>query len=532
MRNRSVKWLNGSARIKPFELRIFAPYLLAIGCLVSAAFAQSPVVTYITKVALDVESDIYVDTLVTDERMHVVSKKIRIALAPRSTITESERYLIVSNARPRNESTSMLYRAYINGNAKNDWKKLPQQSFRILHFPFDCLLIDTSLQAGDKLTLEFRLASSQKIIQRCIFAREIITPEIQQYREKKGNDRVNDSILAKSLHQTGVMQKDFIKPANDRISIKAGNRLELLLKNHSLNRDSSVQYRLCNTGKITDTTWKNSGHLLTLANLPANDSFFLQLRYEGMSSVKQYKITVAPFWFQRSWATVVFVILAILFFIITPYFFRQRSLRNQKEKRQRNEAQLKNAQSQLNPHFIFNALNSIDALVHAGENEKATAYLADFSDMMRNTLRNGDIVFTNLSEDIAMLEKYIRIEQLRFDFKYVIIIDQKINTTEIEFPPMLLQPAVENAVKHGVAGMGNIGLIAIIISRSDHDLVITIKDNGHKKYPQKTKGTGHGIVFTKERINSLHKLYKHEIDYQLEYLPGETLVRFHFKNWL
>jgi two-component system LytT family sensor kinase len=152
--------------------------------------------------------------------------------------------------------------------------------------------------------------------------------------------------------------------------------------------------------------------------------------------------------------------------------------------------------------------------------------------MMRNTLRNGDIVFTNLSEDIAMLEKYIRIEQLRFDFQYTIAIDPNIDTHATEFPPMLLQPAVENAVKHGVSGMGNMGLIAIAISQVGNDLVITIKDNGNKKHPQKSKGTGHGIVFTKERISFLHKLYKHEIDYQMDYLTGETVVRFHFKNWL
>jgi heme exporter protein D len=507
-------------------------YLLGMSCFIAPVSGQVPVATYVAKVPLVIESKIYVDTLVNDELMHLVSERVRIALAPRSTLTESERYLVVSSPVHRSEFPGICYRVYINALAKSGWKKLPVQPSSTLYFPFDCLLADTALQPGEQLVLEFRFASSPTVIQRCAFARELIIPEIQQYREKTQDDRATDSILAKALKHTGVMQKQFAKPLNNRIAIKAGNRLEMVLQNHSLNKDSSIQYRLCHTGRAMDTVWKTSGHLLTLANLPANDSFLLEMKYEGLAPVKQYKIAVAPFWFQRSWATVVFVIAAILLFIVSPYLIRQRRLRSEKEKRQRDEEQLRNAQSQLNPHFIFNALTSIDALVHEGKNEKATAYLSDFSDMMRNTLRNGDIVFTSLSEDIAMLEKYIRIEQLRFDFRYAINIDPQIDTDSIEFPPMLLQPAVENAVKHGVSGMGSMGLILIGISRVGSDLVITIKDNGHKKHPAKSKGTGHGIVFTKERISSLFKLYKHEIDYRMDYLPNETLVHFHFKNWL
>jgi heme exporter protein D len=503
-----------------------------MSCFIAPVSAQLPVATYVAKVPLVIESKIYVDTLVNDELMHLVSERVRIALAPRSTLTESERYLVVNNPVERNASSDIRYRMYVGTQAKGQWKKLPVQPASTLYFPFDCLLADAVLQTGQQLVLEFRFASSSQIIQRCAFARELIIPDIQQYREKKQDDRATDSILAKALKHTGVMQKQFLRPVNNRIAIHAGNRLEMVLQNHSLNRDSSIQYRLCNTGRVTDTLWKTSGHLLTLANLPANDSFLLEMRYEGLAPIKQYKIAVAPFWFQRSWATVMFVFAAVLLFIVSPYLLRQRRLRNEKEKRQRDEKQLKNAQSQLNPHFIFNALNSIDALVHEGKNEKATAYLADFSDMMRNTLRNGDIVFTSLSEDMAMLEKYIRIEQLRFDFRYVIDIDPQIDTDSIEFPPMLLQPAVENAVKHGVSGMGSLGLIVIDIRHEGNDLVITIKDNGHKKHPAKSKGTGHGIVFTKERISSLYKLYKHEIGYQMEYLPKETLVHFYFKNWL
>lgn len=513
-------------------MKTIVSYLLVFTFLVLRTTAQVPVVTYVTKVALGVESKLYVDTLVSDELMQVISEKIRIALAPRNTLTVSERYLIVSNAGHSNRHAEMLYSVFIDSNAKSAWKKLPAQLSSPSYFPFNCLLVDTSLQPGSKLTLQFRLASAPEIIQQCAFERKEITPEIQQYRQKSGNDRTTDSILANALKQTGIMQNGFAKPVGSTIEMKAGNRLELLLKTRSLNNDSSIHFRLCGTAKPADTTWKKSGHLLTLTNLPANDSFFLEMKYDGLSSIKKYKIKVAPFWFQRTWATAMFVLGGVLLFIVTPFQVRKTRLRNEKEKRQRDEEQLRNAQSQLNPHFIFNALNSIDALVHAGENEKATEYLAHFSDMMRNTLRNGDIVFTSLTEDIAMLEKYIRIEQLRFDFRYSIDVDPSLDTDAIEFPPMLLQPAVENAVKHGVSGMGNTGLLSIQLLRGGNDLLVTIKDNGNKKHLPKTKGTGHGILFTKERISSLHKLYKYEIGYETEYLPDNTRVRFHFKNWL
>ena len=140
---------------------------------------------------------------------------------------------------------------------------------------------------------------------------------------------------------------------------------------------------------------------------------------------------------------------------------------------------------------------------------------------MRATLKNSGHLLISLSQEIDILEKYIRIEQLRFEFQYNIIIDPALNLQAIEFPPMLLQPSVENAVKHGVAGMGNAGNIIIAIGRRGNSLEIDIQKSGY------------GILFTKERIAYLKKLYKKEkITYNLVHADSGTSVRFFFKNWL
>ena len=194
---------------------------------------------------------------------------------------------------------------------------------------------------------------------------------------------------------------------------------------------------------------------------------------------------------------------------------------------------MKTVESQLNPHFVFNALSSIEGLVTNKENDRANEYLSVFSDIMRDTLRNSGELFISLSEDISMLEKYIRIEQLRFEFKYTMEIDPQLDLNAIEFPPMLLQPMVENAVKHGVSGLGNNGHISISFRKKSNDLVITIEDNGKKGAGKSKEGHGHGIPFTRERIDNLKKMYKKEkMEYNLLHTEKGTVVTFYFGNWL
>lgn len=508
----------------------FKYFLLLILC--GGAGARAQLVTYMNKVSLVVQSEVYVDTLANETLLRVFAPRLRVALAPRNHVTDSDHYLYVSDALPRNRLNALVYRFYVNDGVKSGWQPVSNLSTLSQKFPYDNLLADTILQPGERLTVEFSTRSSGNIVQRTVFEREHAIPSIEQYREKQKGSRVEDSILSKALHRHDRIINGFSAPVDEKIMMSAGKQLEVLLTYRALNKDSSIVYRTRSLHGTSTGEWTRTGHFLTLKNLPANDSLLLDLRYEGSGDIRTYHLQVLPFWFQRGWALALFVTTGIVVFIVLPYAIRKRARQNRRERRLQYETQLKNTQSQLNPHFIFNALNSIDTLIHDGAYDKATAYLSDFSDMMRNALHNGEIMFTRLSQDIEIMEKYVRIEQLRFGFQYTIHLDDILDADSIEVPPLLWQPTVENAVKHGVSGMKENGMIQINIVKEGNDLWIRVQDNGPTNPKAHVGGNGRGLLLTKERIDKLHALYKHEIDYKLQYLPMYTLATFQFKNWL
>ena len=125
------------------------------------------------------------------------------------------------------------------------------------------------------------------------------------------------------------------------------------------------------------------------------------------------------------------------------------------------EVSLQSIRSQLNPHFIFNALNSIQALINKNDTDVANKYLSDFSSLLRESLQYNDRVYIPLDIEKQMLDTYLRLEQLRFQFAYSISCSNE-NLANTEIPSLLIQPLVENAVKHGISGLHEKGKIEIV----------------------------------------------------------------------
>jgi len=144
------------------------------------------------------------------------------------------------------------------------------------------------------------------------------------------------------------------------------------------------------------------------------------------------------------------------------------------------EARLSALQAQMNPHFVFNALNSIKRMILDSENEKASRYLSKFALMIRMTLEHSKQLFVSLDENIEYLRAYLDMEQLRFDdsFKYIIETDEQVDTTETVLPSMMIQPLVENAIWHGLMYSTHDKKIRIAFSQTDSKMVCTIEDNG------------------------------------------------------
>lgn len=167
--------------------------------------------------------------------------------------------------------------------------------------------------------------------------------------------------------------------------------------------------------------------------------------------------------------------LALALFIITSVIFIQRK----KGKYLQNELRQKLLRSQMNPHFIFNALGSIQNFMYKNESQKAASFLGNFSALTRSVLQNSSAEFIPLSEEIETLRNYIILEQMRFKgaFKYEILYDEELEPEFILFPPMMLQPFVENAIIHGLKNKDD-GYLMIEFVTTQQILKIKIEDNG------------------------------------------------------
>jgi hypothetical protein len=176
---------------------------------------------------------------------------------------------------------------------------------------------------------------------------------------------------------------------------------------------------------------------------------------------------------------------------------RKKTLLNNKIK----GLEIKAIRSQMNPHFMFNALNSIQSLINNNQYKEANVYLEKFALLMRRVLNNSEKTFVTLSDELDAITLYCELEQLRFNFKFDIEVSPEVNTQLVEIPGMIIQPLVENSILHGLAQKGDAGRLTIHISCDHRYLKIVIKDNGtglKKNIAEGNKSLGLKLV--KERL--------------------------------
>ncbi|MEL6484058.1 MAG: histidine kinase, partial [Bacteroidota bacterium] len=169
--------------------------------------------------------------------------------------------------------------------------------------------------------------------------------------------------------------------------------------------------------------------------------------------------------------------------------------------------------AQINPHFIFNALGSIQHLILRKENTAAITYLTKFSRLARNTMESSVDGYATLDEEVKMLKDYLELESLRFDavFSYDIDVNDDVNAAEIEIPFMITQPFVENAIIHGILPKEDGEKeVHIHFEEKEELLVCTIDDSGvgrmYKKDAQTKYGSNkksRGIQVTKARLKTM-----------------------------
>ncbi len=238
---------------------------------------------------------------------------------------------------------------------------------------------------------------------------------------------------------------------------------------------------------------------------------------------------------QKELLTYTFMVILILglVFLLVFTVVKRRNRKVLEEKEQQKNAvklQLSSIRSQLNPHFLFNALAGIQNLMNKNEIDHANQYLAKFARLTRNVLNDRERI--TLAQEKALLDDYLQMEQLRFGFRYDIKLADDVDLANIEIPSMLLQPFVENAVKHGIAQNGTDGMITIEFLRRNNDLLFTITDNGHG-FDTQQKSDGLGLLLSQRRVALLNSIYKeNQVILDIRSSTSGTVVSMTLTDWL
>jgi ligand-binding sensor domain-containing protein len=300
---------------------------------------------------------------------------------------------------------------------------------------------------------------------------------------------------------------------------------------HSL---GDVDYRYRMNG--LDTTWRyTKRNFVEYPELPSGSFCFevqAKTKKAGWSqSVAKILIVIdSPFW-RKAWFWISFpiVVLGLVIFVLIRRI-RSVDRLNQIEKRAL-EAEQTLLRVQMNPHFIFNALNSIQRYFFSGDHESANDYLTDFGQLIRMMLEHSRKTTIRLEDEVAFIQKYIRIESLRLDnlLKSGISVQEGIAELDIEVPPMLLQPFLENAIWHGITPKGAGGILLVNFSLEGEYLRCVVEDNGvgrvHSKVSQReeepTKHRSLAIQITNERLILLNRGRSDKASLKIEDLVDE-----------
>jgi len=242
----------------------------------------------------------------------------------------------------------------------------------------------------------------------------------------------------------------------------------------------------------------------------------------------------SPFW-KRPLYIILFVLIVAIIITLFVLFVIRRIKKKENDKTQLNrliaEYQLTALQSQMNPHFIFNAINSIQTFILENETQPAYDYLSKFAKLIRMVLNNAKNQFQSLDKELELLKLYIELEQLRFEnrFNYEISVDQEIDLVEFELPPLLIQPFVENAIWHGLMPLEKHvqGKLKIAIEKMEDSVLINVEDNGigRERSMQSKRNPEHhsmGMELSKNRVEISNSLVAHfSVDIEIKDLKDE-----------
>jgi two-component sensor histidine kinase len=276
---------------------------------------------------------------------------------------------------------------------------------------------------------------------------------------------------------------------------------DIIYRYQLIGRDSSWNFT---TARMLEFSSLDPGNYKLLVQAGAKDGVW------GESTEVRFKIST-PYW--RTWWFITLAVIAVSGLLyLTIRWLLKRLRKGDIIEKKLVHLERSALLAQMNPHFIFNSLNSIQSYIANNENDKANRFLAKFSRLIRAMLNHSRSPKVSLQEEINSLELYLELEKMRFKgkFEFVINVDPDIDTHEIELPPLLIQPYLENAIIHGLAKKDGVGRIELFYMLMGKHLIATVTDNGigieQSKQLKENSSSLHksvGMTITQKRLELL-----------------------------
>jgi len=285
-------------------------------------------------------------------------------------------------------------------------------------------------------------------------------------------------------------------------------------------KNISYRYRINNEAWI-------SGKQVNLHNLRPGDYKIILEAFDKESVSKVSEIIsfsiAKPYWQTFWFQLTIVVLLSLISFLLIRYRYKVQRKRNEEKTKllvQNSELQLRSLQIQMNPHFIFNALTSIQHFILTRNVEDSLIYLSSLASIIRTNLENATEEYILLSEEIDFLNKYIQIERIRFKETLQIELINKTHELNLLLPPMLIQPIIENAIKHGIRNRNGGGTVTIVFTQDEESLQVSVEDDGIGRESAKkfraTENKALGVNIIRNRLILLNELNHTDI-HTLEY---------------
>lgn len=330
----------------------------------------------------------------------------------------------------------------------------------------------------------------------------------------------NEAESKTSITGFRLFYTDTILTNNIHLSYK-DNSITFYYSGISLTNPAKVQYSHILDGFEKNWSPSSKERLVTYSNLPSGTYTFkvISENNEGIWNKIPASFTFTiniPFW--KTWGFIITSVLLIVTAFMLFIRYRIREIKNREKQKTELNKKIANIESQalraqMNPHFIFNTLSSIQHYISNHNTDAALKYLSKFAKLMRKIMENSKLQMITVAEEINALNLFLELEVMRFDkkFEYHIVIDPNIDQNYDRIPSMLIQPYVENAIIHGLLPKQGLGEISITLQKQNDTILCIIEDTGigreNSKKFKKNRVQQHksmGMSITQERLDILN----------------------------